>query len=98
MRVPAGFDLAMNFMRRLGNEEKPAANQDDVAPGDAAVEDRDDRLGQADQPRQSRPHDDAKHEGEREPDRPRLLRARGVKPRREYGDEDQIVDAENDFE
>ena len=29
----ARFDLAMDLVRRLGDQEQPAADQDDVAPG-----------------------------------------------------------------
>ena len=34
----ARLDLGMNFMRRLGDEEQAAADQDDVPPGNAHVE------------------------------------------------------------
>ena len=33
----------MNFMRRLGDQEQAAADQDDVVPGNAVAEDGDER-------------------------------------------------------
>ncbi len=64
----AGFDLAVNFMRRLGDQKHAAADQDDVAPGYLDAENAKERAGEAHQPGEPGQHDHAEDEGEREAD------------------------------
>ena len=92
------LDLGMDFARAFGNQEQTAANQDQVAPGEFVAEDGEDRRGQPHDPGQRQQQRDAEHESECEADAPRELSL----PRRQAcdqdTDEDDIVDAENDFQ
>ena len=72
---PLGLDLGVDLVRRLGDQEQAAADQDDVVPGEVAAERREHRIGQPHQPGQAEQQDDAEHQREREPD---LARALGV--------------------
>ncbi len=93
-----GFDLGMNLVGCLGDQEQPAPDQDQVAPGQAEAGDRDHRLRQTDQPHQGAEQENPKQQRQRQPDLPRpcglLLRNPGDDDRQE----DDIVDAEHDFE
>ena len=79
----AMLDFGVDFMRRFRDQEHAAADQDDVAPGNADAEDRKQRIGQFHQPSQAEQHGDAENEGERKPDLSRpaaLLRASSAIP------------------
>ena len=92
------FDLRMHLMRRLGDEEQAADDQDHVVPGEAPAHHGEDRLGKADQPSQAEQEKNAEDEREAEPDLARPCHIGGIEPRDQDGDEDDIVDAEDDFE
>src|SRR5215470_14737258 len=88
----------MNFIRRLGNEEQAAADQDDVAPRYSHAENGKERRGEAHEPGEAEEHDHAEDESEGEAD---LAGAAGlvcVEPCSEDRDEDEIVDPEHDLE
>ena len=79
-RLPAGLrllvsrlDLGVNFVRALGDQEQPAADQDQVAPGEFVAEQREDRRRQPHDPGQRQQQRDAEDEGERQADLAREL-------------------------
>ena len=72
----ARFHLGVDFVGRLGDQEQPAADQDDVAPRKADAPHGEDGLRQADQPYQEAEQEDAEHQRQRQPDLPRALRLR----------------------
>ena len=88
----------MDLLRALVEQEETAARQNQVTPGKAVAADREDRRRQPHQPgnggQQREPHE----QGERKPYAARTgLQMRGQPPGHD-GDEDEIVDAQNDFE
>ncbi len=88
----------MDLERGLSDQEQPAADQDQVAPGHAAAKYGEQRRGEPDDPgdRQEKenPHE---HRGQQaRATRPCLLVAREF-PRQD-GDENHVVDAEDDLE
>ena len=54
LRLVARLDLGVDLVRRLGDQEQAAADQDDVAPGDADAEEREHRLRSASSARSGR--------------------------------------------
>ena len=91
------LDLAMDFVGGLEDQEQAAADQDDVAPGDAGAEDREQRSAQRHQRCQREQQPDAENQGERQADLAGALRLFWVAARHQYGNENQIVDAEHDL-
>ncbi len=75
-----------------------AADQDDVAPGECVAPHGEYRLGQPDQPNQDRQQRDAEDQRQRQPELSRTLGLMLGNPRDQHGDEDDVVDAENDLE
>ena len=71
------FHLAMNLMRRLGDQEQAAADQDDVAPRKFKTRHREHRRGQANQPDQNTQQQNAEDQRQRQTDLARTLRLRG---------------------
>ena len=67
--------LLVDLPRGLEDEEEAAAQQDQVAAGDAAAEHGDERLGEAHDPRDREEQADADAEGEDEAEAPRDARA-----------------------
>ena len=90
--------LGMDLVRRLGDQEQPAGDQDDVVPGERAAEAAEHRIGQPHQPGQAEQQDDAEHQREREPDLARALGVLRRAARHQHRDEHDIVDAEHDLE
>src|SRR5262249_61514718 len=83
-------------MRRLGDEEQAATNQDDVAPGYSHAENGKERRGEAHQPSEPSEHDHAEDECERQTH----LAGAACLVRLETGGEDrneyEIVDSEHE--
>ena len=94
----ARFNFGMDFVGRLGDQEQPAADQDDIAPGKREAMHGDDGLGQSDQPYQQAEQQDAKHQRQRQADLARALRLRRGMPRDDHRQKDDIVDAEHDLQ
>ena len=92
------FQPIVDLDRRLGEQEQAAADQDEVASGDAAAEHGEERSGEADDPgnrqQQQDPHQHRRQQAD--PPRPRLLVVRQLA--RQNGDEDDVVDAEDHLE
>ena len=100
-RIPsafARFDLAVNLVRRLGDQECTAADQDDVAPRKPDAIDGEHRLRQSDQPHQQAEQQDTKHQRKRQSDLPRAFRLPRRNARHDHREEDDVVDAEHDLE
>ena len=88
----------MDFVCRLRDQEQAAADQDDVAPRKCEVLHGNHGLGQADQPHQHAEQQDAKHQRQQQADLARALRLRGRNARDDHRNENDIVDAEHDFQ
>ena len=88
----------MNFMRRFGDEEQTAADQDDVPPGNGHAKEGYNGRGEAHQPGEAGEHDHAENEREREADLSGAACLLGIEAGGQDGDEDEIVDAEHDLE
>ena len=92
------LDLAVDFVRRLGDQEQSAADQDDVAPGEA-----DSRIAANTGwvSRSARSGRSSKMRKTKASERP-ICRARAWRcassARHQHRDEHEIVDAEHDFE
>ena len=92
------LELLVDLRGGLGHQEEAAAHEHQVAAGDVAPEDREERRGE--------PHDPADGEEERQPraereeeaELARLVLLRGRQPAGEDGQEDDVVDAEDDLE
>src|SRR5687767_2948978 len=92
------FELVVDLVRALSEEEQTTEDQDQVAAGDLLAEDGKPRLCQADDPRERKEQQDAGDHGAEEPQAPRawLLFLRQFP--RENRDEDDVVDAKDDLE
>src|SRR5262245_65805345 len=85
-------------MRRLGEEKHSAADQDDIAPGYFYAENAKQRRRKAHEPGERSQHDHAKDERKREADQARAAGFVLGEPGGEDGDENEIVDDEEDLE
>src|SRR5829696_6694654 len=92
------FEPFVDFERRLSEQEEPAADQDQVAAGNALAENREQRRRQAYYPRNRHQQQNAHHHRGHQPGAPRLQLIRRRQLARQDRDEDDVVDAENDFE
>src|SRR5690606_34468932 len=95
--VPA-LDGAVDLRSRLGEQEQPAGQQDDVAPGDREVEDLEQRRGQLGEPHETRQQHEAADQREAEAE---ALGEQAAVLRDALGDdrqEDDVVDPEHDLE
>ena len=90
--------LAVDFVRGLGHQEQAAADQDDVAPGDACTEQAEQRLAQRHQPGQGEQQHQAEDQRQRQADLARPLGLLLAAAGHQHRDENKIVDAEDDFE
>ena len=75
------LDLAVDFPRRLGDQEKAAADQDEVVPGEILAEQGNDRVGEPDQRGQPEQQDDAEYQRECKPEPPHGLGLSSRQPR-----------------
>ena len=94
----ARLDFAVDFVGGLADQEQPAADQDDVAPGEFKVFHRQHRLRQPDQPDQEAEQKDAEHQRQQQPDLPRTCCLRLRNPRYNDRQEDNVVDAEHNLQ
>src|SRR2546423_2621209 len=96
----AGFALEgfVDFARALGQQKQPAGNEDQVATRYGMPEHGEERRGQSDDPRKRREERDAGDHRAEQSDAPRAtLLLLGEFPRQD-GNEDDVVDAEDDLE
>ena len=90
-------DFAVDFERRLTDQEDPRQDQHYVAPGEIMPYDRHDRSGQRDEPGEACKAGDAEHQGQ---DKTEEAGEAGLPDRQagaEERQEDHIVDAEDDL-
>ena len=92
------LEHVVRLHRALDQQEQAAADQHQVAPGQLEAENRQDRLGQADDPGQAEQERDAAEQRQRQADlacQPLLVLGQAPRDDRQ---EDQVVDAEHDLE
>ena len=82
----------------LPEQEDAATDEDDVAPREVTIEQRDERLRQADDPRDRQQQQDPHSHGQPQADVSGLIALVRRKPLHEDRDEDDVVDAEDDLE
>jgi hypothetical protein len=97
-RTLALLELAMDLVRRLGNEEQPPCDQDQIAPRERVIKDCDHGLRQAHQPSEAGEQHKTEYERHQQAELTSALGLCGIKPRHQQRDEDHIIDAENDLE
>src|SRR5687767_9154001 len=92
------FKTGMNFEGALREQEQPAADQNQVAPGNPLLENREQIRGQSHDPRDRQQQRNAREHRQRQPDRAttRLLILR--QPPDKNRNENDVVDPENDLE
>src|SRR6266545_5577427 len=97
LRLVAHLELVVNLEGGLGEEEEPAAEQDEVAPGPAVAEEGEELAGEPHHPGDAEEEEEPRPEREREPEaaRRRLRLARQL-PGQDR-EEDDVVDAEDDL-
>ncbi|MNV09923.1 hypothetical protein D3C71_1004320 [compost metagenome] len=94
----AAFQPLVQFHRALEQQEQSAAQQDQITPGEAVLEQGDQRFGQFHDPGQRGQQHQPHQQRQCQPDHPRavaLVRRQLVGQDR---DEHQVVDAENDLQ
>jgi hypothetical protein len=97
LSAPA-FQLVVNFMGALGDEEQAADQQDHVAAGNPLTGHGDERRRQAHHPRDGQQQPEPRDHGQRQADDPRPLALLGPEPPGQDRDEHDVVDAEDDLE
>ena len=92
------LQLVVDLPRALGHQEEAARDQDEVAPRDLVPHQDEERRGEPHDPGEAQQQQDAREHRQREPDGAglRLLVLRQLP--REDGDEDDVVDAEDELE
>ncbi len=96
--VAGALERRVDLHHGLREQEQPAADQDQVAPRDVGRVDRDQRIGEAHHPRERQKQADPHQHREGEPDQSRPLALLGRQAGDEDRDEDDVVDAQDDFE
>jgi hypothetical protein len=92
------FQVVVDLRRSLAQQKQPADDQHEVADGDVELRDREQRVGQCRDPGDRSEQRQPSDQGQRQPD----LSATGLSLRRQAArhdrDENDVVDAEHDFE
>src|SRR5437879_5386674 len=92
------LELVVDLPRRLADQEEAAADQDEVASTQAVAQHGEQRPRESHHPRDREEQPDADAQREREPEPPRRILLPRGQPPGEDRDEDDVVDAEDDFE
>ncbi len=92
------FEAIVDLHRRLHQQEKPAGDENEVAPGHAVAPHGEHRLRERHDPADAREQRQAHDQGEHQTDPPGALALARWQPAGENRDEDQVVDAEHDLE
>ena len=88
----------VDLARALVEQKQPAGDQDDVAPGEPALEQLEYRRRQPDDPGDRREQREAGQHRQRQPEPPRQIPPVLRQPADQDRDKDEIVDAEHDLE
>ncbi|OPZ68441.1 MAG: hypothetical protein BWY83_02319 [bacterium ADurb.Bin478] len=87
----------MNLMRAFADEKETAEDQNQVSSRDLLTQDREKRLGQPHQPGQGQQQADAGEHGQSQAHDPAVVALRDRQFSHQDGDEDDIVNAQNDL-
>ena len=90
--------LGVDLMRGLGNQEQSAGDQDDVVPRERLTPQNGNRVCQPHHPGERKQQSNSKHQCQRQPELPDSRGAVRLEARHQHGDEDDVIDAENDLE
>src|SRR5690606_31947693 len=96
--VTLSFNAFVHFHGALEDQEKSAEYQDEVAPREPTASDMEERRGQVEHPCYGREQRQAHDQRQREPHDARPVALLGGQLVCQNGNEDQIVDPENDLE
>jgi hypothetical protein len=94
----AALDPLVQFHGRLEQQEQPAQQQDQVASRQVHAAEREQRLGQRDDPRNHGQQADPHQQCQRQAEQARAVALLRGQLFGKDGDEDQVVDAEDDLE
>ena len=94
----ARFDLNEDFVRGLVQQEEATQQQHKVTSADALVHDRKQVSRQAHHPAQRKQQQQPRHHGEAQAQPPRLVAPVRRQPTHKDGYEDDVVDAQYDFQ
>src|SRR5262249_19841918 len=97
LRYVDHLQLVVDLPRGLEDEEETAREQDEVASGHAAPQDLEEGTGEAHDPRDREQQADAHADGEDEAEPAREALLPGGEAADQDGDEDDVVDAEDDL-
>ena len=92
------FELLVNFMRGLVDEEQAAQQQDEIASADAVIKEAEERRGEPDHPRQATEQHHAGNDRQPQARLPRLGLLVRWQLARQDGDKDDVINAQYDLE
>ena len=90
--------LGVDLMRRLGNQEQSASDQDDVVPRERLTPQNGNRVCQPHHPGERKQQSNPKHQCQRQSELPDSRGTVRLEARHQHRDEDDVIDAENDLE
>ena len=92
------FGELVDFHGRLPHQEQAARDEDEIPAGDLRAGDREQRRGEAHDPRQHQQQPDAHEHGEEQADAARVLALLALELVDQDRDENDVVDAEHQLE
>ena len=95
---PSSPSSVVDFDRALGEQEQAADDEDQIAPGDFLTEHGEERRGEPDDPRKREQQQHARNHGAGRPSRRARACCRRGQLARQNRDENDVVDAEDDFQ
>ena len=98
LRVVLAFEAAVDFVDAFPEEEKSAAEHDEVFAGDGVAEDVEERMDELREPKNGAEQEDARDQRDHQPEGTGAGLLLGGELPGEDGDEDDVVDAEDDLQ